>query len=74
MKPEEVRRIREQLGLTPEQLAELLGLAGYGSIMNVENGVRRPNKLAIKLLRYLDALPKSKALALIKELNCCEPK
>lgn len=74
MKPEEVRRIREKLGLEPEELATLLGLSGYGSIMNIENGVRRPNKLAIKVLRWLDSLPKQKALGLIEELNRHEPR
>lgn len=52
----------------------LLGLSGYGSIMNIENGVRRPNKLAIKILRWLDSLPKQKALGLIEELNRHEPR
>jgi len=74
LKPEEVRKIREKLGLGPEELAELLGLAGYGSVMNIENGVRRPNKLAIKLLRLLDSLPTKRALELIEELNRHEPK
>lgn len=74
MKPEEVRRIRVKLGLEVEDLAILLGLSGYGSIMNIENGVRRPNKLAIKLLRFLDSLPKQKALGLIEELNRYEPR
>ena len=74
MSPEEVRKIRERLGLTPEELAFLLGLSGYGSVMNIENGVRRPNKLAIKILRFLDALPLVKAKRLMEEINKHDPK
>lgn len=69
MNPDEVRKIREKLGLTPEELALFLGLSGYGSIMNIENGVRRPNKLAIKILRFLNSLPIVKAKRLMEEIN-----
>ena len=73
MKPTEIRRIRESLGLAPGQLAELLGLSGYGSMMNIENGVRNPNRLAMKVLLYIDSLSKKNALAFIEELNRHEP-
>ncbi len=69
MNPDEVRRIREKLGLSPVEFADLLGLSGYGSIMNIENGVRRPNKLAIRLLRFLDDLPAKKATEFIERLR-----
>ena len=74
MKPDEVRKIRERLGLTPEELAFFISLSGYGSVMNIENGVRRPNKLAIKILRYLDSLPLAKATRLMEEINKHDPK
>jgi len=74
MKSEEVRRIREKLGLTRDEFAMLLCLSTYNSIMNIETGFRNPGKLSIKLLRYLDSLSKQKALQLIEELNRHEPK
>lgn len=69
MNPTEVRKIREQLDMTPEEFANFLGLSGYGSVMNIENGVRRPNKFAIKFLRFLNSLPIAKAKKLIEEIN-----
>lgn len=69
MKPDEVRKIREKMDMTPEEFAHFMGLAGYGSVMNIENGVRRPNKFAIKILKFLDSLPIPKAKRLIEEIN-----
>lgn len=69
MTPDEVRKIREKLGMTPEEFASFLGLSGYGSVMNIENGVRQPNKLAIKILRFLDDLPIAKAKRFVEEIS-----
>ena len=66
---DEVRRIREKLGLTRDELARLLCLSTYNSVMNIETGFRNPGKLTAKLLRYLDSISKPKALTLIEELN-----
>jgi len=74
MKGSEVKRIREKFDMTREDLAALLCLAGYRPMMNIETDFRRPSKLSIRLLRYLDALPKSRALVLIEELKQYEPK
>lgn len=74
MKKEEVIRIREKLGFDRHEFAELLCLSGYRPVMYIELGTRRPNKLAIRLLRYIDSLPKSKALDFIEELKSYEPK
>lgn len=74
MKAEEIKRIREDLDLSRDGLAELLCLSGYQAMMNIETDFRRPSKLAIRLLRYLDSLPKAKALAFIEELKRYEPK
>lgn len=71
---EEVKRIRERLNLSREELAELLCLSGYRTMMNIETDFRRPAKLAIRLLRYLDSLPKQRAKVLIEELNKHEAK
>lgn len=43
-------------------------------MMNIENGVRNPNRLAMKVLLYIDSLSKKNALAFIEELNRHEPK
>lgn len=69
MKAEEVKRIREKLGLSREEFANFLCLSGYQAMMNIETDFRKPNKLAIKLMRYLDSLSKAKANALIDEVN-----
>ncbi len=69
MKSEELKRIREKLDMNRDDLAQLLCLSGYQAMMNIETGFRRPSKLAIRLLRYLDSLPKTKALALIEDLK-----
>jgi len=74
MKAEDIKRIREKLELKRDDLAQLLCLSGYQAMMNIETGFRRPSKLAIRLLRYLESLPKSKAQVLIEELNRHEPK
>lgn len=70
----EIKRIREKLDMTRDDLAELLCLSGYQAMMNIETDFRKPSKLAIRLLRYLESLPKTKAKVLIEELNRHEPK
>lgn len=69
----EIKRIREDLGMTREEFADLLCLAGYRTMMNIETDFRNPNKLAVRLLRYLDDQPKKKALEFIKEFSGYEP-
>jgi DNA-binding transcriptional regulator YiaG len=74
MKGKEVRTIREKLGLTPEEFADLLCLAGYQSMMNIESDFRKPSKLAVRLLRYLDGQQKKAALEFINEFGGYETK
>jgi DNA-binding transcriptional regulator YiaG len=69
MDGDEVKIIREKLGLTREEFAEFLCLSGYQSITNIETGFRQPGKFASKILRHLEAIPRSKAIDLIKEIN-----
>ena len=64
----EFKSAREKLGLTQKEMAELLG-GQVQTVKNIEGGHRKPGKLAIKLLRYLVNLPKSKAAGLFEELN-----
>jgi len=73
MKAEDIIRIRDKLGMSRDDLAQLMCL-GYRSLMHIELGTRNPSKLTIRLLRYLDSLPKAKARAIIEELLRHEPK
>ncbi|MGE0763457.1 MAG: hypothetical protein AB7N80_09275 [Bdellovibrionales bacterium] len=74
MRNGEIERLRERLELDRHELAKFLGLSSYGSMMNIENGVRNPSRLAMKVLRYTASLSKKEALAFIEELNRHEPK
>lgn len=74
MQGKEVRLIREKLGLSVEEFADLLCLAGYQSVMNIESDFRKPSKLAIRLLRYLDDQQNKKALEFIEEFKDYESK
>jgi DNA-binding transcriptional regulator YiaG len=69
MDGDEVKRIREKFGMTREEFAELLCLSGYRSMMNIETDFRKPSKLTIRLLRYLDGQQKKKALEFIEEFK-----
>ena len=69
MRGPDIKALRERLGLDRHEFARFLGLTSYQSLMNIENGVRKPNLLAEKCLRYLNSLSKAKALAFIEELN-----
>jgi len=69
MKGEEVRRIREKLGLTRDEFAGVFGLSGYRTVMNIETDFRRPSQLTIILLRALDSLSKSKASTIVDLLR-----
>ena len=73
MKNGEIEKLRKRLGLDRHEFGRFLELT-YPSLMNIENGVRNPNKLTMKLLRYVDSLSKPKALAFIEELNRHESK
>ena len=73
MSGNEIRDIREKLKMSREDLAALLCLSGYRTMMNIETDFRKPNKLAIRLLRYLDSLPEKKAQTLIEELLSHDP-
>ncbi len=73
MKNGEIEKLRSKLGLDRHEFGRFLGLK-YQSLMNIENGVRNPTLLTMKLLRYVNSLPKSEALDFIEKLNRHEPK
>ncbi len=66
MKKGEIKRIREMLGLSREEFAEVFGLSGYKAVSNIELGYRRPSKLTMILLRVLDSLPPARAQDLLE--------
>lgn len=74
MTADEVRRIREKLGFNRDDFADLLCLSGYRAYANIENDIRNPSKLTIRLLRYLDSLPKARAWEFIEKFKCHETK
>ena len=74
MDGDEVKRIREKLGMTREEFADFLCLSGYRTMMNIETDFRKPSKLAIRLLRYLDTQQKKKVAEFIEEFKGYEPK
>ena len=58
MTPTEIREARIKLGLTPPQMAVMLGYGERGAserISEIENGVRKPDRSKVLLLEaYLD--------------------
>ena len=69
MTGKDFRNIREELGFSREEFAEFLCLSSYNAVMNIEIDFRKPSKFTAKVLKYLDSLPKNKAIALIEEMN-----
>lgn len=69
MTPEEFRRIRERLDLTQKELAEILGLSGYGPVNHYESGFRTPSVLIQSLMRIFDEWPEHKSQELQKILR-----
>jgi len=65
MSPSAFREIREELGLTQEQLSKALGVAKL-TISQYETGFRKPGKTVVILMRVLYALPSKKANELLK--------
>lgn len=69
MKGAEFKAIREQLGLTQDELAEVLCLSGKTAVSNIETGFRNPSKLAAVVLLHLDILSKTKSRELQIQLK-----
>ena len=62
MSPTEFKRIREKMGLTQIELADLFGLSGRNPITHYEMGFRKPSALIVALMRLFDELPEKKSL------------
>lgn len=63
------KAMREKLGLTQEEVSEVLGFSGKTAISNIETGVRSPSKLAMAVMELLAELPRKDAERLIELLR-----
>lgn len=69
MTSKEFRGIRDRLGLTQKELAEILGRSGFMAISHYETGVRKPSVLTAALMRIFDEWPEQKSLELREALR-----
>jgi|GEM_PF-1200870 len=67
MQNEDIKSIREKFEMSRDQFAEFLCISHPRALANIEIGFRNPNRFTLKFLKYLDSLPKKKAMALIQE-------
>jgi len=67
--PSKFKEIREGLGFTQAELADLFGLSGKMPISHFETGFRRPSPLIAAVMSLLDSLPERKARELIEQLQ-----
>lgn len=61
MKGSEFKRLRNKLGLTQDELAQILGLSSKHVISNIEIETRKPGKLVAVILKYLSTLSEKEA-------------
>lgn len=69
MSPAKFKAIRVELGLTQEELGQMLGFAGKNPICKIETGARNPNKLTVAIMEILHELPPKKSTELIQLLK-----
>ncbi|MGZ3803658.1 MAG: helix-turn-helix domain-containing protein [Pseudobdellovibrionaceae bacterium] len=72
MSPTQFKAIRERLGLSQEELAQVLCLSGKKVVSNIETGVRNPGRLVMVIMQILDELSAKKAkelMGLLQEHN-----
>ncbi len=69
MSPAKFKEIRERLGLTQADLAEILGLSGKQPISHIETGFRNPSPLSQAVMSVADELPEKKAKELLDLLR-----
>lgn len=66
MKGQEFKNIRTRLGLTQEELADVLGLSGKKAVGNIETDFRQPSVLIIVVMLFLDSLENNKARTMMR--------
>lgn len=64
MSPARFKEIRENMGLTQTDLAEIFGLSGRLPITHYETGFRQPSKLIVALMELFGQLPEKKSAEL----------
>lgn len=69
MSPKQLKETREQLGLTQDELAQVLGLAGKKTISHFETGFRTPSPLISAVMSYLGSLSERKAQEFLEEFQ-----
>lgn len=69
MKGQEFQRIRNDLGLTQAELAQVLGFSSKQAVCNVETDFRHPSSLVAALMLLFDELPVAKAQSLVRRLK-----
>lgn len=69
MSPDQIKKIREKVGLTQTELAEILGVSGKVPISHYETGFRSPSLLTLAFLSLLNSLSEKKANDLIELLR-----
>ena len=60
-----IKTLRDKLGLSQEQLSEVLGLAGKNVVSRWELGERAPGEPVRRLCKYLIELPKDEAKSVL---------
>ena len=68
MSPDRFKKIREQLGLTQDELANVLGISGKRPISRYETGERTPDLLTQALMSLLESLPERESIELMELL------
>ncbi len=58
------KQIREDLGLSQDQLAQMLGFSSKQAVSNIETGFRNPSNLVTAVMLILKELPKKRSLEL----------
>lgn len=61
MKGLEFKTIREELGLTQDELSQILCLSGKKVVSNIEREVRNPSLLTVVLMRLLVGVSQKKS-------------
>lgn len=51
MTPDEIRTAREALGLSQQQLADVMGYSTRQRVSDLETGTRNPSPAAVRLIR-----------------------
>ena len=57
----EFKAIRDELGLTQGQLAEVVCLSGNQAVCNIETGVRNPGRLLAAIMQAFVELPEKRS-------------